>query len=78
MTGVAGTQVTLEFFANPAGDPEGKVFLGSLVVTIGFGGSVSFTFTLQTTAVSPGMVLTATATDAGNDTSPFSAGRKVM
>jgi hypothetical protein len=77
MTGVPGSQVTLEFFANPAGDPEGKVFLGSLVVTIGPGGSVSFTFTLHTTAVSKGMLITATATDANNGTSQFSAGRKV-
>jgi titin len=78
MTGSPGSQVTLEFFANPAGDPEGKVFLGSLVVTIGPGGKVSFTFTVHTTAVSPGMLLTATATDATDDTSQFSAGRMVM
>ena len=70
--------MTLELFANPDGDPEGKVFLGSLVVTIGAGGSVSFTFTLHTTLVTPGMVITATATDAGNDTSQFSAGRWVI
>jgi parallel beta-helix repeat protein len=78
MTGVPGTRVTLEFFANLAGDPEGKVFLGSLVVTIGANGTVSFTFTLHTTAVSKGMLITATATDAANDTSEFSAGQTVM
>jgi hypothetical protein len=77
LAGVAGSQVTLEFFASPAGDPEGKVFLGSLVVTIGTNGTASFTFTLHTTAVSKGMLITATATDATNDTSEFSAGQTV-
>jgi titin len=77
LTGVAGSQVTLEFFASPAGDPEGKVYLGSLVVTIGANGTARFTFTLQTNKVSPGMVITATATDATNGTSQFSAGRTV-
>jgi hypothetical protein len=78
LTGVPGSQVTLEFFANPAGDPEGKVFLGSLVVTIGPTGTVSYTFTLHTIAVSAGMLITATATHANNDTSEFSAGQTVM
>jgi titin len=77
VTGVAGSQVTLEFFASPAGDPEGKVYLGSLVVTIGANGTASFTFTLTTNKVSPGMVITATATDPTNGTSQFSAGRTV-
>jgi titin len=78
MTGAAGSQVTVEFFANPAGDPEGKTFLGSLVVTIVAGGKVNFTLMLKTKTLNPGTVITATATDAGNDTSEFSAGQKVM
>jgi hypothetical protein len=77
VTGAAGSKVTLEFFANPAGDPEGKVFLGSFVVTIGANGTASFTFKEKTTALSAGMLLTATATDPTNGTSQFSAGRKV-
>jgi titin len=77
LTGVAGSQVTLEFFASPAGDPEGKVYLGSLVVTIGANGTASFTFMLKTNKVSAGMVLTATATDPTNGTSEFSTGRTV-
>ena len=47
------------------------------MITIGPRGSVSFTFTVQTLKVAPGMLITATATDATDDTSQFSAGRAV-
>jgi hypothetical protein len=63
---------TLEFFASSAGDPSGaEQFLGSVVVTTDADGNASFTVTLAV-AIDPGWFLTATATDAANNTSRFS------
>ncbi len=64
--------ITIEFFSNPSCDPsgmgEGRIFLGSTMVA----GPGAFTATLGL-SVSPGQVVTATATDAHGATSEFSA-----
>jgi hypothetical protein len=66
------TTYTVELFANSAGGPaQGERFLASLTVTTGADGSASFTLSLAL-AVDPGDSVTATATDPGNNTSPFS------
>jgi titin len=71
------TTFTLEVYANAPGDPpgSGEVFLGTVVVTTDAAGHADFTATFA--PVDPGWFLTATATDAANNTSPFSAGAEV-
>ena len=70
-----GTEFRLEFFSNSACDPmdhgEGESFLGSTMVTTDGGGDVSFTVTFPPT-LAAGTFITATATDASNNTSEFS------
>jgi titin len=72
----AGKSYTLQFFASPAGNAqgygEGQVFLGQTNFTLGAACSSNFTASLPVT-VTPGWVVTATATDASNNTSEFSA-----
>lgn len=60
---------TLEFFATP---PHGPVFLGSQTVTTDASGSINFSVNLPTPSAG-GQSITATATDAGGNTSEFSA-----
>ena len=66
----------IEFFSSPACDPsgygEGEVFLGATSETTDGSGLVPFTAELPV-SVAPGDVVTATATDEGNNTSEFSA-----
>jgi uncharacterized repeat protein (TIGR01451 family) len=69
--GTSGTKFTVQFFSNPHNFSEGKTFLGSDTVTIGAGGSASFTANLPV-SVAAGQFVTATATDPANNTSPFS------
>jgi uncharacterized repeat protein (TIGR01451 family) len=70
MAGPVGSVVTLEFYANAPGDsPQGRRFLGSVRVTIT--ANQRFTVTLSA-ALDAGEFLTATATGAGGNTSPFS------
>jgi hypothetical protein len=70
LTSTPNTTFTLEFFASdPSG--TGQRFLGSVQVTTDADGNASFTVTLAV-AIDPGWFLTATATDAANNTSPFS------
>ena len=70
LTTTPNTTFTLEFFAS---DPSGlgQRFVGSVQVTTDADGNASFTLTF-TVAVDPGWFLTATATDAANNTSRFS------
>jgi titin len=67
---------TLQFFASPTADSsgygEGQVFLGQTNWILGSTCSSNFTVYLPV-SVSPGWVVTATATDATNNTSEFSA-----
>jgi hypothetical protein len=70
--GRAGGTYTLQFFSSPTGDAsnygEGQVFLGQTNITLGL---TNFTVYLPV-AVTGGWVVTATATDANNNTSEFS------
>jgi hypothetical protein len=70
----AGVSYVLEFFANPTGDAEGKVYLGRLIVKPKSAGTVSFTFKTTTTVTGTDPIITATVTDSTGDTSPFSNG----
>jgi hypothetical protein len=63
-----------EFFANPAGDPEGQALLGSASVTTDSAGHGSFTAVLSAPLPAGQGLVTATATDPNGNTSPFSAG----
>jgi len=68
----------VQFFSNPEGTNEGKTFLGSMSVTTGGLGNVSFTFsTKKTIRLGQNITATATNTTTGN-TSEFSAPRKVV
>jgi hypothetical protein len=60
----------LDFYANPSGDPEGKIYLGSLTVT----GTPNFTFTTTTSVTGANPLITATLTDDKGNTSAFSTG----
>ncbi|HEX8071742.1 MAG TPA: FG-GAP-like repeat-containing protein [Pyrinomonadaceae bacterium] len=75
------TQFTIEFFANPscdaAGNGEGQTYLGSTTVTTAASGDASFTAVLPA-GTTAGQIVTATATDPGNNTSEFSACGTVM
>jgi parallel beta-helix repeat protein len=75
LTSAANTSYPLDFYASATGDPsgfgEGARYLGTATVVTGAAGTVSFTLSFTVT-VSPGEVLTATATDPANDTSAFS------
>ena len=66
---------TLEFFASPAGDAsgngEGQRFLGQTNLVLGGASPTNFSIVLSAT-VPAGWVVTATATDATNNTSEFS------
>ena len=67
---------TIDFYASSACDPsgfgEGEVFIGSTGVTTDGAGFALFSTTMPV-VVSPGWVVTATATDALGSTSEFSA-----
>ncbi|HEY2251016.1 MAG TPA: right-handed parallel beta-helix repeat-containing protein, partial [Planctomycetaceae bacterium] len=73
---VANSTLTIDFYSNPAADPfgygQGHVYLGSTVVTTDGAGYAAFNVRLAS-ATSVGDVISATATDAANDTSEFSA-----
>jgi titin len=66
----------LQFFAsascNASGNGEGAVYLGDKIISTGAACSTNFVVSLPS-AVAVGSVLTATATDAANNTSEFSA-----
>jgi uncharacterized protein (TIGR03437 family) len=74
LNSTASTTFTIQFFANPVCDPsghgEGRIFVGSTTVTTNAGCNASFTFPAS---LSPGQVITATATDPSGNTSEFSA-----
>jgi titin len=75
MDGKTGKSYALQFFASPSGDSsghgEGQVFLGQTNLTLGSMCSSNFTVYLPV-SVPAGWVVTATATDAANNTSEFS------
>jgi len=80
LTATANSTFTIDFFSSPTQDPsgfgEGKTYLGSITVTTNGGCKANIATTLPL-AVTPGLYLTATATDATGNTSEFSAGQLV-
>jgi titin len=75
MDGKAGKTYALQFFASPSGDSlgngEGQVYIGQTNVTLGSTCSSNLIVSLPV-SVPAGWVVTATATDAANNTSEFS------
>jgi len=67
----------VQFFSNPSGTDEGKVFIGQKPVTTDGSGNVTFAFT-PAQRVALGRTITATATSPGGSTSEFSAARTVI
>jgi titin len=70
--GAANSTYTVQLFSASADDPEAQTFLGTFTVTTDAFGFAAFTLTVKQ-VVPAGQVITATATDAGNDTSELSA-----
>jgi hypothetical protein len=70
----AGVTYVLEFLVSPAGDPEGKIYVGSKTVTPATTGTETFNFKASTSAATSTTLITATLTDASGDTSAFSNG----
>jgi hypothetical protein len=70
---IANVKYVVEFFASPAGDPEGKVFLGQETAN-STAGKHTFIFKLVTTVPMTNPVITATLTDPSGDTTAFSNG----
>jgi CSLREA domain-containing protein len=75
------TQFTLEFFnggqCDPSGHGEGKVTMGTILVTTDGGGNVGFNATFPG-LIALGQFITATATDPAGNTSEFSQCRQVI
>ena len=67
----------VQFFSNPSGTDEGRVFIGQRSVTTDGSGNVSFAFS-PAQKVGLGRTITATATSPAGDTSEFSAARTVV
>jgi parallel beta-helix repeat protein len=68
----ANVPYVLEFFVSPAGDPEGKIYVGSKTVIPSSTGTQAFTFKASTAAATNTTLITATLTDNLGDTSAFS------
>ncbi len=77
----ANAVFNLDFFLNPvcsaAGIGQGQNFIGSVAITTDANGDASFNVTFPT-SVATGQFITATATDADNNTSQFSQCAHVM
>jgi CSLREA domain-containing protein len=77
LSSTASKTYTVQFFSNPSGTNEGKVFIGQKSVSTDGTGEGSFTF-VPSTKVSSGRSITATATRiTTGDTSEFSTPRTV-
>jgi hypothetical protein len=80
LNSIANSSYTIEFFANTSCDTsgygEGQTFIGSTTITTNGSGNVTFYKALQ--PVAAGLFITATATDASNSTSEFSACIEVL
>lgn len=81
LNSTASTTFTIELFSNAvcdaSGNGEGRSYLKRQTVTTDANGNASFTATLSP-VVPAGRLITATATDPGNNTSEFSACRVVQ
>ncbi len=80
LNSTANTSFTIQFFSTSAADPtgygEGQSFIGSTTVMTNASCNASFTFN-PASAIPAGSFITATATDANNNTSEFSQSRQV-
>ena len=80
LNSTASSTFTLHFYSSANGDPsgfgEGQTFLGTTTVNTDGSGNAGFNVNLAT-AVTPGHVVTATATNAANSTSEFSQTRPI-
>lgn len=72
LTGAANTVYTIQFFASDTSAASGRIYLGSLAVRTNRTGVARFMFTGELPP-SNATYITATATDAGGNTSEFSA-----
>ena len=72
LTSQPETMYTVEFFANDASGPSGRLFLGSVNVKTDVAGVATFTFKHFRPPAGANFI-TATATDPNNNTSEFSA-----
>lgn len=63
---------TIQFFANYAAEPSGRIFLGQMKVTTKANGTANFTFKTSNLPPSGADYITATATDSKGNTSEFS------
>lgn len=72
LTSQPETVYTVEFFANDASGPSGRLFLGSISVKTDVAGVATFTFK-HSRPPAGATFITATATDPNNNTSEFSA-----
>jgi hypothetical protein len=76
LTSLPNASYAIDFYASAAADAsgfgEGATYLGSAIVLIGGTGTAPFGITLPV-VVTPGDVITATATDGAGNTSEFSA-----
>jgi hypothetical protein len=76
LNSTANSTFQVDFFLNTENVVEGRDFLGSLEVMTDADGHAAFSITLPI-SVPADHFITATATDAGNNTSEFSGGAKV-
>lgn len=76
LNSLPNTTYTIDLYTNDGADPsgfgEGATYLGSAIVLLGATGTANFGVVLPT-VVTPGTVVTATATDGAGSTSEFSA-----
>lgn len=76
--GTISEPIQIEFFVNTTGNSEARSYLSELTTRTGAGGTTAFTI-LRSSSVSPGMFVTATATDSsGNNTSQLSNAIEVL
>jgi len=81
LNSTANSTFLLQFYNNAVitGNVQGQFFLGDLSLTTGSDCAANNVFTARfTNAVPVGQLITATATDAGNNTSEFSVGIPVL
>jgi uncharacterized repeat protein (TIGR01451 family) len=75
LTGVPNASYLVQLFESPTADPsgfgQGKIYLGQVAIGTGDSGIGSFV-TSDLAAITPGYAISATATDASNNTSEFS------
>jgi hypothetical protein len=81
LNAAANESFTIQFFADQTADPsgfgQGQTLIGSTTVTTDSNGNASFTVVLSI-AVTPGQVVSATATDPSGNTSEFSQDVTIM